>query len=163
MRLIAGQTCTVAFSQNTTNSDTMKSKRKTPETIDEYIDAFPEDVRKILQRIRSAIRRAAPQAEETIRYQIPTFRLHGNLIHFAAYTNHIGIYPAPRKSKEFEKELSAYAGGKGTLKLPLDRPIPLDLIRRIVRHRVKTNMEAAKRKSASFTSPPVTATSLPGH
>lgn len=126
----------------------MKSPTKGPETIDEYIAAFPEDVQKRLERIRSAIRKAAPNAEEAISYQIPTFRLHGNLIHFAAYAKHIGLYPAPRTSDEFKEELAGYAGGKGTVQFPHNRPLPLDLIRRIVRHRVQQNTEAAERKQS---------------
>lgn len=126
----------------------MKSPTKGPETIDEYIAAFPEDVQKRLERIRSAIRKAAPNAEEAISYQIPTFRLHGNLIHFAAYAKHIGLYPAPRTSDELKEELAGYAGGKGTVQFPHNRPLPLDLIRRIVRHRVQQNTEAAERKQS---------------
>ena len=111
--------------------------KRTPKDIDEYISGFPPGVQKMLQQIRTTIHKAAPDAEEAISYQIPTFRLNGNLIHFAAYKQHIGLYPAPREHPDFKDELSAYAGGKGTVQFPLDRPVPLDLIRRIVRFRIK--------------------------
>lgn len=105
--------------------------------IDTYIAGFPPDVQKLLQRIRATIQKAAPKATEAIKYQIPTFVLDGrNLIHFAAYKEHIGIYPAPRGDAAFEKELAAYAGGKGTVRFPLDEPLPLDLIKRIVQYRI---------------------------
>ncbi len=122
----------------------MKTKQRAPKTIDEYIAGFPREVREILQKIRATIRKAAPRAEEKISYQIPTFTLHGNLIHFAAYQHHIGLYPAPRGVAQFKEELSAYEGGKGTLQLPLDKPIPLRLITKIVKYRVKINLEKAQ-------------------
>lgn len=112
-------------------------------SIDEYIAAFPPEVQRILERIRATIRRAAPGAEEAIKYRIPTFTLGGNLVHFAAYKTHIGLYPAPRGSGQFKKELAGYAGGKGTVRFPLDEPIPYDLIRRIVRFRVEENRKKA--------------------
>jgi uncharacterized protein YdhG (YjbR/CyaY superfamily) len=118
---------------------TMKSRRA-PKSIDEYIAGFPSDVQEILEKIRETIRKAAPGAEETISYQIPAFKLHGNLIHFAAYQHHIGLYPAPRGAPQFKKELSAYEGGKATIRFPLDKPIPSRLISKIVKHRVKTNL-----------------------
>jgi uncharacterized protein YdhG (YjbR/CyaY superfamily) len=105
--------------------------KSAPKNIDEYIATFPDDVQKILERIRATIQKAAPDAQEAIKYQIPTFTLNGNLIHFAAYKNHIGLYPAPRVAEQFKKELAAYEGGK------LDKPIPYDLITRIVKFRVK--------------------------
>ena len=113
------------------------------QSIDEYIAAFPPEVQRILERIRATIRRAAPGAEEAIKYRIPTFTLDGNLVHFAAYKTHIGLYPAPRGSGQFKKELAGYAGGKGTVRFPLDEPIPYDLIRRIVRFRVEENRKKA--------------------
>jgi uncharacterized protein YdhG (YjbR/CyaY superfamily) len=119
--------------------------RQAPKNIDEYIAGFPSVVGEILQKIRSTIRKVAPGAEETISYQIPTFRLHGNLIYFAAYKNHIGLYPAPRGVAEFKEVLSAYEGGKGTIRFPLDKPIPLRLISKIVKYRVKTNLAKAKK------------------
>ena len=120
---------------------------KTPKDIDEYIAGFPKDVQKILNKIRSTIKKAAPKAEEAISYQIPTFRLNGNLIHFAAYKNHIGLYPAPRAVEKFKKELARYGAGKGTLRFPLDEPIPYDLITKIVEFRAKQNLEKAKEKA----------------
>lgn len=119
-----------------------------PKNIDEYIAGFPQDVQKILEEIRMKIRKAAPQAEETIKYRMPTFTLEGNLVHFAAFKNHIGFYPIPTGIEAFKKELSQYKGGKGSVQFPLDKPIPLDLISRIVKFRVKENLEraAARRK-----------------
>jgi len=116
----------------------------TPKNIDEYIARVPSDVRKQMQKIRATIKKAAPTAEEAISYQIPTFKLNGkNLIHFAAFTNHIGLYPAPRGVDEFKEELSVYDGGKGTVQFPFDQPIPVELISRIVKFRVR---QAAKKK-----------------
>jgi len=123
----------------------MKTNRTAAGNIDEYIAGFPNDVQKILQKIRTTIKEAAPDTEETISYQIPTFTLGGKyLIYFAAYKKHIGLYPAPRGVEKFKKELSAYEGGKGTLRFPLDKPIPFGLIKRIVKFRVKENLETAK-------------------
>jgi uncharacterized protein YdhG (YjbR/CyaY superfamily) len=101
----------------------MKTKR--PSGIDSYISAFPEDIRIILEDIRATIREAAPEAEETIKYDMPTFTWNGNLVHFAAFKHHIGFYPAPTNDKSFEKELSAYKTGKGSVQFPLDQPMPL--------------------------------------
>lgn len=119
----------------------MRSESPTPKNIDEYISGFPADVQKILQKIRATIQKAAPEATEAteaISYQIPTFKLGGkNFIHFAAFKKHIGLYPAPRGVDEFEPELSAYEGGKGTVQFPLDKAIPYDLIKRIVKFRIK--------------------------
>jgi uncharacterized protein YdhG (YjbR/CyaY superfamily) len=98
-----------------------------PKNIDEYIAGFPNDVQEILQKIRVTIRKAAPDAEETIKYQIPTFTLKGNLVHFAAFKKHIGFYPAPTGIEKFKKELSVYKGAKGSVRFPLDKPIPFDL------------------------------------
>jgi uncharacterized protein YdhG (YjbR/CyaY superfamily) len=113
-------------------------------TIDTYIAAFPEDVQKILSEIRAVIKAAAPQAEEKISYQMPTFVLHGNLVHFAAHKNHIGFYPAPSGIDEFKEELAPYLGGKGSIRFPLDKPVPYDLIARIVAYRVRENLEKAQ-------------------
>jgi uncharacterized protein YdhG (YjbR/CyaY superfamily) len=109
------------------------------ETIDQYIDQFPDDVQAILQQIRRLIQEAAPDAEETISYRIPTFKLNGALVHFAAYRKHIGFYPTPAGIQAFADRLSAYEGAKGSVKFPLDRPIPYDLIRDIVLYRVAQN------------------------
>jgi uncharacterized protein YdhG (YjbR/CyaY superfamily) len=124
----------------------MKTDRPHAETIDEYIAGFPPDVQDILQKIRMTIRRAAPGAEETIRYQMPTFRLEGNLAHFAAFKSHIGLYPTPSGTETFREELSPYETGKGSIRFPLDKPIPYGLITRIVKFRVKENLERAKVK-----------------
>lgn len=116
------------------------------ESIDQYIEGFPPKVQKLLQKIRKTIQNAAPGAIEAISYQIPTFKLNGNLIHFAAFKNHIGLYPRPRVP-EFEKALAGYEGGKGTVQFPLDEPIPYDLITRITTYRVQQNEAAAAKKS----------------
>lgn len=115
--------------------------------IDEYIAGFPQDVQKILQQLRITISKAAPAAEEKISYAIPTFAFKGNLVHFAAFKNHIGFYPAPRGIEAFKKELSVYEGGKGTIQFPLDKPIPFALISKIVKFRVKDNLEKAEAKA----------------
>ena len=125
----------------------MKPSQTAPRSIDEYIAGFPDDVQEILEKIRLTIREAAPEAEEKISYQMPTFTLKGNLIHFAAYKKHIGLYPAPRGIEKFKKELSAYEGAKGSVRFPLDKPIPFGLISRIVKFRVKDNLESAKAKA----------------
>ncbi len=130
----------------------MRTRQRIPRTIDEYIAAFPDDVQKILEKIRITIRKAAPNAEEAISYQMPTFRLNGNLVYFAAYKKHIGLYPAPRGNERFKKELASYEGGKGTVRFPLDKPIPFDLITRIVKFRIEENLaraESRKKKNAA--------------
>ena len=114
--------------------------------IDEYIQTFPEEIRRILQKIRMTINEATPDAEEAISYQIPTFKLNGNLVHFGAYKKHIGLYPAPRGNNKFKKELAAYKVGKGTVRFPLDKPIPLQLIKKIVEYRAKENLEKKLKK-----------------
>jgi uncharacterized protein YdhG (YjbR/CyaY superfamily) len=118
-----------------------------PRDIDEYIAGFPDAVRVRLNKIRMTIRKAAPAAEEAIKYQIPTFTLNGNLVHFAAFKNHIGFYPAPRGIEQFRKELARYEGAKGSVRFPLDQPVPYGLISRIVKFRVKDNLEKAGRRS----------------
>ncbi len=111
-------------------------------TIDEYIKASPKDVQSILQRLRLTIQKAAPEAVETISYQMPTFKLNGKgLVYFAAFKNHIGFYPIPSGIEAFKKELSRYKQGKGSVQFPIDKPIPYDLVRRIVRFRAKENQE----------------------
>jgi len=115
-------------------------------TIDEYIASFPEETRVLLTQLRDAIRKASPEAEEKISYGIPTFTLKGNLVHFAAYKNHIGFYPAPAGIEAFRKELSPYKGAKGSVKFPINKPIPLDLIIKIVKFRTRQNQELAKGK-----------------
>lgn len=113
-------------------------------TIDEYISDFPIEVQEILEKVRATIQKAAPDATEAIKYAIPTFVLNGNLVHFAAFKNHIGFYPAPVGIEEFEKELSIYKKGKGSVQFPLDEPIPYDLISKITRFRTKQNSEKKK-------------------
>ncbi len=112
--------------------------------IDEYISGFPESTRKILERIRSTIKKAAPEAEETIKYSMPAFTLKGNLVYFAAFKNHIGLYPAPVGDDAINNELSLYKAAKGTLRFPLDKPIPYDLISRVVKLRMKESMDKTK-------------------
>ena len=124
----------------------MRTNQTAPKDIDEYIAGFPNDVQKILEKIRLTIRKAAPDAEETIKYQMPTFTLNGNLIHFAAFKKHIGLYPVPRGSETFKDELSKYEGAKSTVRFPLDKPIPFALISKIVKFRVKKNLERAEVK-----------------
>ena len=124
----------------------MRADQTTAKTIDEYIAGFPPDVQEILQKVRATIRKAAPEAEEAIKYGIPTFTLKGNLVHFGAYKKHIGFYPAPTGLEEFKEELSAYEGSKGTVRFPLDKPIPFDLISKIVKFRVQENLERAEAK-----------------
>jgi len=122
----------------------LKNGKTPPEDIDAYIASFPENVQKLLGRVRQTIRESAPGAEEAMKYQIPTFTLHGNLVHFAGYKRHIGFYPAPSGIEKFKKELSDYEGAKGSVKFPLDKPIPYDLISRIVKFRVNENLEQAE-------------------
>ncbi len=115
-----------------------------PETIDDYIAGFPPDVQKILKKIRATIRQAAPGAEETIKYRMPAFTLNGNLVFFAAFKQHIGFYPIPTGIAKFKRDLAPYKVAKGSVQFPLDRPIPYDLITRIVKFRVKENQAKAK-------------------
>ncbi len=125
----------------------MRTNQSTPQNIDEYIAGFPDEVQEILQKIRMAIRKAVPEAEEKISYKMPTFTLKGDgLICFAGYKKHVGLYGAPIRHAEFKEALSAYASGKSTVKFPLDQPIPFDVIRKIVKFRVKRVLERAKAK-----------------
>jgi len=128
-------------------------KSKTPKTIDEYIAASSPDVQAILEKIRSTIRSAAPDAEETISYRIPAFTQNGVLVYFAAFKNHIGFYPPIKADAALANAIAKYAGEKGNLRFPLDQPIPYALIKRIVTLRVKQNAaktaaKKAKRKKA---------------
>ena len=118
----------------------MATGRATPKNIDEYIAAFPPELQEILQKIRFAIRNAAPDAQETISYQIPAFKLNGTLVYFAAFKKHIGFYPPIRGDAKLMKAVSPYAGEKGNLRFPLDQPIPYDLIERIAKLRAKQNL-----------------------
>ena len=114
-------------------------KAKQPNNIDEYIADFPDDVQKAMEKVRSTIKKAAPRAEEAIKYQIPTFVLNGNLIHFAGYKHHIGLYPGSKAIEEFKDELSGYKVSKGTVQFPLDKPMPVGLITKITKFCVKQN------------------------
>lgn len=125
----------------------MDKEKTVPQNIDEYLAVLPEDVKAIMETVRKLIHEAAPDAIETMSYQIPTFDLHGNLVHFAAFKNHIGFYPAPSGMEAFKEELSAYKGAKGSVQFPLNQPIPYDLITRIVKFRVQENLERAAKKS----------------
>lgn len=116
--------------------------------VDNYINGFPEDIQKILRQVRETIRNAAPDATETISYAMPTFVLNGNLVHFAAYKNHIGFYPVPSGIEAFKEELSVYKGAKGSVQFPLDKPMPLVLIERIVKFRVQENLAKGTKKKA---------------
>jgi len=124
----------------------MATGRKSRESIDEYIAGFSPEVRAILERIRSTIGKAAPRAQETISYRIPAFTLGGALVYFAAFKEHIGFYPPVRGDARLERAVSPYAGEKGNLRFPLDRPIPYGLIERIVKLRVKQNLAKAAAK-----------------
>ena len=125
----------------------MKAVTRSPGTIDAYIASFPQDVQDILQKIRGIISKAAPEAEEAIKYQIPTFVLNGNLVHFAAFQKHIGFYPTPSGIEQFKEALSGYSSAKGSVQFPLDSPIPYGLITKIVKFRVRENREKMAAKS----------------
>lgn len=122
----------------------MATRRATPKSIDKYIASFSPEVQAILERIRLTIRKAAPGAQETISYNIPTFTLNGALVHFAAFKKHIGFYPPVRGDARLEKAASTYAGEKGNLRFPLDQPIPYGLIEKLVKLRVKQNLLKAR-------------------
>jgi uncharacterized protein YdhG (YjbR/CyaY superfamily) len=124
----------------------MKTTQTSPQTIDEYIAGFPLNVQEILQKIRKTIHEAAPDAQEKISYQMPTFYLKGNLVHFAAFKEHIGFYPVPTGIEKFKKELSVYKQGKGSVQFPLDQVMPYGLITKIVKFRVKENLAKASTK-----------------
>ncbi len=125
----------------------MENKKVGFASIDEYISTFAKEIQKILEEIRVTIKAAAPEAKEKISYQMPTFDLKGNLVHFAAFKNHIGFYPTPSGIQKFKKELSVYEGAKGSVQFPLDKPIPYDLISKIVKFRVEENMANARAKA----------------
>ena len=125
-------------------------KSETYKDINEYINSQSKETRDILVEMRTIIRKSAPEAEEKISYQMPTFYLHGNLVHFSACKNHIGFYPGPSGLKAFPDEVAAFKSSKGAVQFPYNKPLPLNLIKKIVRFRVKENMErfAAKSKKA---------------
>lgn len=124
----------------------MEKNEPNPGTIDEYIALFPSNIQEILGRIRKIVHECAPEAGEAIKYRMPTFVLNGNLVHFAAFKNHIGFYPTPQGIEEFDRELSKYEQGRGSVQFPLDKPIPYDLIKRIVEFRVEGNRAKAAAK-----------------
>ena len=113
-------------------------------TIDEYIATFPKNVQNILEELRKAIRESAPKAEEAISYQMPTFKLNGNLVYFAAWKNHIGFYPTSSAIEAFKEELAGYEVSKGTIKFPINKPIPFDLVKKMVRSKVKEKLDKRK-------------------
>lgn len=125
----------------------MKSPSAAARSIDEYIAGFPEETGRILQRLRETIRAAAPGAEEKISYRIPAFSLEGNLVYFAAFKKHIGFFPTSSGVEAFKHDLSAYELSKGTVRFPLDKPLPLKLISRIVKFRVAENLKRARLRS----------------
>lgn len=126
----------------------MKTEQPAPRNIDEYIAGFPPEVQEILEKVRLTIRKAVPDAEEAIKYLIPTYVLNGNLLSFAGYKKHVGLYPAPAGDEKFKEELAGYRSAKSSVRFPLDKPIPYGLISRLVKFRVKEHLEkvAAKGK-----------------
>jgi uncharacterized protein YdhG (YjbR/CyaY superfamily) len=117
-----------------------------PQTVDEYIAGFPHEVQLVLEKVRATIRKAAPGVEETIKYKMPAFTLNGNLVCFAAFKKHIGFYPRVTAVEKFKDELSVYDGAKGSIKFPLDKPMPMDLISRMVKFRARENLARAREK-----------------
>jgi uncharacterized protein YdhG (YjbR/CyaY superfamily) len=118
-------------------------------TIDEYIATFPKNVQIILEELRQAIRESAPAAEETISYQMPAFKLNGILVWFAAFKNHFGFYPKTSAIEAFKEELSGYETSKGTIRFPINKPIPFNLVKKIVRYRVKENLGKKKKRNGN--------------
>lgn len=110
-------------------------------TVDEYIKSFPPKTQSLLKQLRKTIKATAPKADELISYGIAGYKYHGVLVYFAGFTNHVSVYPAPRTAPEFKKELAEYKGGKGTVQFPLDKPLPLGLVKKIVKYRLKQNEE----------------------
>ena len=124
----------------------MNTSSRQYSSIDAYIAGFPEDTQKVLQKLRQVIQKSAPAASEAISYGMPTFKLEGNLVHFAAYQGHIGFYPTPSAIIAFKKELSGYKQSKGAVQFPIDEPLPLELVKKMVRFRVEENLAKAKSK-----------------
>jgi uncharacterized protein YdhG (YjbR/CyaY superfamily) len=124
----------------------MENNKKGFNSIDEYIATFPEETQKILRELRAVIKAAAPDAQEKISYQMPTFFLKGNLVHFAAWKNHIGFYPTSSGTLTFQRELSIYESAKGSVKFPIDKPLPFELVSEIVKFRVAENLKKADAK-----------------
>jgi len=129
----------------------MTTGRTAPKNIDEYIAGFPPEIQEILRQVRRTIAEAAPEAEEAIKYGIPTFTLEGNLVHFGAFKKHVGFYPTPSGLAQFKDELAGYEGSKGAVRFLLDRPIPFDLIRAVVRFRVEENLQRAAARGKAKT------------
>jgi uncharacterized protein YdhG (YjbR/CyaY superfamily) len=125
----------------------MRAKQSVPATIDEYIQGFPADVQSLMRRLRATIRKAAPRADEKISYNIPTFYLSGQLVYFGGFKKHIGFYPGAAAVIKFKRELSAYKGARGSVQFPFDKPMPLAVIGKIVRFRVKENLAKAAAKA----------------
>ena len=129
-------------------ANTMEATSKKFTTIDEYLASLPAHTRALLKELRAVIKKAAPDAEETISYNMPAFKLHGMLIWYAAFKEHIGLYPRASGIAAFKKELSVYKNAKGSVQFPIDKPLPLSLVSRIVKYRVKENLkEQSARKS----------------
>lgn len=124
----------------------MEENKVTSKSIDEYILKFPPEIQEILQNIRKVIKESAPDAEEKISYQMPTFAFHGNLVHFAAWKNHIGFYPTPSGNDAFKHELSEFKVAKGSIQFPIEKPMPYELISKIVKYRVAENIKKAEEK-----------------
>jgi uncharacterized protein YdhG (YjbR/CyaY superfamily) len=122
-------------------------KKYTAKNVDEYIALQPREVRETLEGLRKTIKKAAPDAEEVISYMMPSYRFHGVLVYFGAYQNHIGFYPTGRGISAFQRELSVYEGSKGTVRFPIDKPLPLSLISKMVKFRVKENLEKKNKSS----------------
>jgi uncharacterized protein YdhG (YjbR/CyaY superfamily) len=132
--------------QNKRRSEDMLERKKY-DTIDEYISSFPKDVQKKLKEIRELVKKEAPHAEEKISYMMPAFYLEGILLYFAGYDRHIGFYPLPSGLNAFKEEISKYKNSKGAVQFPLDKPLPLPLIRKIVKFRIKENLSKAKKSA----------------
>jgi uncharacterized protein YdhG (YjbR/CyaY superfamily) len=124
----------------------MAAIKPTSKDVDKFISTYPEEVQEVLNKVRATIHEAAPGAVETINYGIPTFTLNGNLVHFSGFKDHIGFYPTPSGIEKFKKELSKYEGAKGSVKFPLDQPMPYELITKIVKFRVQENLAKKKKK-----------------
>ena len=120
--------------------------KPSPQTVAEYIAGYPPEVQKVLKKVRLTIKQAAPDATEAIKYQIPTFVLNGNLVSFASYKEHIGVYPVPTGSQKFQKAIAVYRASKSTLRFPLDEPIPYELIGQLVKYLIKERAASAKAK-----------------
>jgi len=126
----------------------MAMNKKAPKSIDDYVDRFPKETQQLLRKMRLTIRRAAPKAKESISYGMPTFTLDGNRVYFAAFKNHIGFYPIPSGVETFKKELARYKQGKGSVQFPIDEPLPLALVSRIVKFRMK--QDASKKGKGNY-------------